>query len=195
MTHGECGGHAFDPAKWQRLESAERREKMKPERLAEAMALQGNETVVDVGCGTGFFAEPIARQCARYVGVDHSPEMLTFFRDKHWLPSVGNVELKEAKADALPLEDGSSDIIFHVALMHEIPDIEAFHREVRRVLVPGGRLIIVDWEAKETEGGPPTEHRLPRERVLEVLARDGFDIVDQPDLYADFYVIVAAAAS
>ncbi|MBW2732920.1 MAG: hypothetical protein JRH20_11055, partial [Deltaproteobacteria bacterium] len=89
----------------------------------------------------------------------------------------------------------TSDIVFHVALMHEIPDVEAFHGEVQRVLKAKGTLIIVDWEAKETGGGPPLGHRVPRERVRELLDRDGFTVVQEPAIYDNFYVIVASAVA
>jgi ubiquinone/menaquinone biosynthesis C-methylase UbiE len=192
---GEHGGQPFDSAKWKRLESEERLAKMPPSALAEAMALQGSETVVDVGCGTGFFAEPIARRCNHYIGVDHSAEMLDVFRKKSFISVLGNISLERAKADRLPIGTDVCDIAFHVALLHEIPDLVAFHDELKRVLKPQGRLYAVDWKANETEGGPPLDHRVSRERAVELLERDGFEIVDQPDIYADQYVIVAKPRS
>jgi ubiquinone/menaquinone biosynthesis C-methylase UbiE len=191
---GERGGEAFDPAKWKKLESPERRQKLPPERLAEALQLSGSERIADIGCGTGFFADAIAPRCGQYIGIDHSPEMLEIFNGKGIAANAGNIELKEAKADALPLEDASVDIAFHVALMHEIPDIAAFHAELKRVVVPGGRVVVVDWEARQMEGGPPADHRLPRERVIELLQRDGLTVVDQPAIYDELYTIIARRA-
>ena len=193
MAKGERGGESFDPAKWARLESPERRERMPPEALAEALGLAGAELVVDIGCGTGYFAEALASRCAQYFGVDHSSDMLGIFRDKGLAERFEGLRIEQSQADKLPLATASVDLALHVALLHELSDIPTFHREMRRVLGPEGRLVTVDWEAKETPDGPPLEHRLPRERAIELLERDRFMVIEQPEVYPDHYVLIARA--
>jgi len=192
MTEDKEGGrHVFDPENWQRLESPQRRERMNPVKLAEAMGLAGDEVVLDIGCGTGYFAEPVAERCGRLIGIDHSEDMLNVFRGKESFGKLTNVELKLGDAMAPPVDDGSCDIVFHACLLHEIKDAAAFHRDIKRVLKPGGRLYSVDWHARDTGGmGPPVDHRVSQETAMEWMRRDGFKDVEALEIYDDQYVIV-----
>ena len=183
--------HTFDPAKWKKLESPERRERMNPAKLAEIMSLKGVEVVLDIGVGTGFFAEEIAGRCQRLIGLDHSEDMLSVFRSKESFKKLENVELKTGKADNLPFDNESIDVVTHVNLFHEVGDVERFHGEIRRVLKPGGRLFCIDWQAWETAGGPPLDHRIPKTEALKLLRADGFLVIREHDIYADQYVIEA----
>ncbi|MBI4666160.1 MAG: class I SAM-dependent methyltransferase [Nitrospinae bacterium] len=191
MNHN---GKVFDARNWRKLESPERLEKMNPEKLAAAMGLTGAESVLDLGCGTGFFAAPVARICAKLYGVDISPEMLSIFGEKLKNGSSPNVELLLGNGKTIPLEDGALDVVFHVNLFHEIDDHKAFHAEITRVLKPGGRLFTVDWRAIETEGGPPLSHRIPEDKAEESLKRDGFSSIRHINIYDSQYVIGAEAS-
>lgn len=190
MTERKEGGHhVFDPKKWKKLESPERREKMNPEKLAEAMNLKGDEVVLDIGCGTGFFAEPVAKRCGKLIGLDISEDMLAMFRGRDGFENLGDVELKQGDANDIPLENGSCDVAFHVCFLHEVRDVEKFHAEIRRVLKPGGRYLLADWHAWETGWGPPVDHRVSRESAMEWMKRDGFTDVKELDIYEDQYVL------
>jgi len=179
----------FDPKRWRKLESDERRERMNPGKLLDALGLTGSERLLDIGCGTGFFAEALAPACGELVGVDRSEQMLAMFRGKPGFDALTNVTLRHAMADALPVEDGTVDVAFHVCLLHEVPDVPAFHAEIMRALRRGGRLVAIDWHARETEGGPPLDHRIPEEQGREWMIRDGFVDVRSFPLYADQYAL------
>jgi ubiquinone/menaquinone biosynthesis C-methylase UbiE len=191
MTSEKKPAHTFDPAQWRKLESPERRERMNPVLLAEVMGLTGAEVVLDIGVGTGFFAEEIAGRCLRLIGLDHSDDMLNVFRGKEVFGKLENVELKTAKADDLPFDDDSIDLVMHVNLFHEVGDVKKFHGEIRRVVKPGGRLFCVDWHARVTNGGPPLDHRVSIADALEMINRDLFSDIVEHNIYADQYVIEA----
>lgn len=192
MKEKKTHERAFDPAKWRKLESPERRERMAPEKLAAALGLAGPETVLDIGVGTGFFAEVIAPMCQRLIGVDRSRDMIDVFRGKDAFGNLSNVELLQGEADDLPVEDASCDVTIHVNLLHEIDDVNRFHDEIKRVLKPGGRMFCADWHAKQTDMGPPLSHRVPAEKAAAMIERDGFKITKQHDIYPDHYVIEAS---
>jgi ubiquinone/menaquinone biosynthesis C-methylase UbiE len=186
MSHDKV----FDPAQWKKLESDERRERMSPATLAVALGLTGDETVLDVGCGTGFFAEAIIPACGAYVGVDLSSDMLAVFRGKP-AAAAPNVTLRVGSADALPVADGSVDVALHVNLLHEVADPARFGAELYRVVKPGGRLVAVDWEARETHGGPPVGHRVSCERALGMMEEAGFVEAVPLPVWDDWYVVAA----
>ncbi len=191
MTSEKKPAHTFDPAKWKKLEFPERRERMNPAKLAEAMSLKRVEVVLDIGVGTGFFAGEIAGRCRKLIGLDHSEDMLNVFRNKESFKKLKNVELKTGKADNLPFDNDLIDVVLHVNLFHEVGDVFKFHGEIKRVLKPGGRLFCVDWQAWETSGGPPLDHRVPKTEALKLMSRDGFLDIREHDIYADQYVIEA----
>lgn len=99
-------------------------------------------TVADLGTGTGVFPVAVAPFVRRAVGVDRAPEMLAAARRR--AAGLANVEFLEGHLEALPLEPGSVDLAVLSLVLHFVPDPLAALREVRRVLAPGGRLIVVD---------------------------------------------------
>ena len=101
------------------------------------------DRVLDVGCGTG---ELLARLAVRYpeatlAGIDPVPEMLALAQEK----LTHKVDLRVGWANALPWPDASFDIVVSCNMFHYITHPVDAVREMQRVLVPGGRLIITDW--------------------------------------------------
>lgn len=102
--------------------------------------------MLDVGCGTGVFAERlVARHPEQPVtGVDVSPGMLAEARRK--LSDVPNVCFVEASATALPFPDAAFDVVVSASVLRYVPDREAALREMYRVLAAGGRMVVLDWD-------------------------------------------------
>ncbi|HEU4881436.1 MAG TPA: class I SAM-dependent methyltransferase [Longimicrobium sp.] len=103
--------------------------------------------VVDVGCGTGnllALVMEVARRMDGYVGVDLSPQMLRVAREK---ASGGAVQTGFVAADVgnLPLRDGSFDTAVCASVLHYWDDATAGLTGIRRMLRPGGRLLLLDW--------------------------------------------------
>lgn len=106
--------------------------------------------VVDVGCGTGSLAIPIADLLpgSRVVGVDGDPEVLGIAQAK---PGADQVEWIEALAGELPLDEDDADVVVTSLLLHHLPldSKRAMLAEARRILRKGGRLIVADWAAPQ----------------------------------------------
>jgi ArsR family transcriptional regulator len=99
-------------------------------------------TVADLGCGTGAVAAELAPRFARVVAVDQSGEMLRAARRR--LAPHRNVEVHEARLEALPLADASCDAALAVLVLCYLEDPAAALREAARILRPGGRLVVVE---------------------------------------------------
>ena len=98
--------------------------------------------VVDVGCGTGRALPPLRRAVGpsgAVIALDITPEMLDAARPA---AAVAGAALILGDARALPLSDASVDAIFAAGLVNHLPDVETGFRELARVTVPGGLLIL-----------------------------------------------------
>jgi len=112
--------------------------------LEYAYALLGDvrgRTVLDFGCGSGENTLLLARRCANVVGVDISADLIALARRRLALNGLpGAARFIVGSAHDLPMEAGSVDVVFGIAILHHL-DLEATSREVHRVLKPGGRAI------------------------------------------------------
>lgn len=101
--------------------------------------------VLDVGCGTGQFAEKMRQALpnARIVGVDLVEGMLSKGLAR-WREHAGHVSPVQGDSERLPFADGSFDVVTCANSFHHYPHQDRAVKEMKRVLRPGGRLILVD---------------------------------------------------
>lgn len=120
--------------------------------LVAASGVQRGDRVLDVGCGTGYFARQVALAvgpAGRVLGVDASPPMIAYaVRAARRLPWC---RFEVGLAESLPLESASVDVAVSSLVIHHLPpDLRPTAlAEMQRVLRPGGRLLIADFQ-------PPT---------------------------------------
>ena len=108
------------------------------------------ERVLEVGCGTGEIALRAKTRTGprgSVAGIDPSPEMIAVARQKAARANL-DVDYRVASVEALPFADATFDVVLSSLMMHHLPE-EMKPRalaEIRRVLKPGGRLLIVDFQ-------------------------------------------------
>ncbi len=133
----------------------------------------------DLGCGTGAMLPVLAPHVARVIGVDASEEMLAAARAR--ASHLPNVELRAGVLESLPLENDSLDAATLMLVLHHLASPVDALREAARVLVPGGRLLIVDMAPHEHE-----EYRqqmghvwlgFSESQTQHLLAQAGFDAI------------------
>jgi flavin reductase (DIM6/NTAB) family NADH-FMN oxidoreductase RutF/ubiquinone/menaquinone biosynthesis C-methylase UbiE len=120
--------------------------------LALAEPLDPLGRCLDLGCGAGRVTRDLAPRCREVVGVDSSPAMLERARERAAEFGLANVTYVEAQASALPFPEGSFDRVFIANLLFHLADPGVALREAKRVLRPGGRLVILDPSTTMSRG-------------------------------------------
>jgi SAM-dependent methyltransferase len=135
------------------------------------------DRVADLGVGTGYFSVRIAKLVpeGKLFSVDIESEMLRHLRERahHEHLSVLVPVLASAVSSNLP---EPVDLVIVVDTYHHIDDRVAYFSKLKASLRPGGRLAIVDFKADSPEG-PPSEHRIPTEKVTSELEAAGYKLV------------------
>jgi ubiquinone/menaquinone biosynthesis C-methylase UbiE len=116
------------------------------QRVLQLASPTNRDVVVDLGAGTGLLAIPVARLAERVIAVDYSETMLRRLKARASEAELDNVECVRADLREIPLEDASADAVVSNYAFHHLPDDgkELALAEARRVLRPGGRLVVCD---------------------------------------------------
>ena len=133
--------------------------------VREALGARPGERILDIGCGPGFYVAELLDQVGpegSVVGVDASAAMLTIAARR--CEGRENVELHEAGATSLPIDDASVDAALSVQVLEYVDDVAAALGEIHRALKPGGRVVLwdVDWATLSLQ----TSDEARMERIL-----------------------------
>jgi ubiquinone/menaquinone biosynthesis C-methylase UbiE len=137
--------------------------------------LRAPHTVLDVGTGSGLFAEQFAAQGLLVTGLDANPEMLPAARQ--FVPAG---TFQQGVAESLPFPDGSFDLVFMGLLLHETDDTLAALREAHRVAAQ--RLAVLEWPDEDQPIGPPRSDRVSLEKLSTYARQVGFKELQQTRL-------------
>lgn len=136
------------------------------------------DTVIDLGCGPGFFTIEMAKKVGeqgKVIAVDLQKEMLEKVRCKaEKLGLFSRVQLHQCAQDQIGLaNDVKADFILAFYMVHETPDQKAFLAQTKSLLKPDGRLLIVEPRFHVSRG--------KFSRMQEDAAEAGFTILDMPE--------------
>ena len=181
------------PSKMSLLVSRQRHRIMPPTKTLRALGLKRGMTLLDVGCGPGFFTIPGCRVVGKggqVFACDTSPMMLRAVRKKVKDKDFHNVTFKESKDPEIPFLDSCADLVMVSFVLHETKSIKRFLVEALRVLRPGGQAVVMEWHPRLTEYGPPLGSRLSTQETKREMRAAGFSISDSWDFDDDTYFVV-----
>jgi ubiquinone/menaquinone biosynthesis C-methylase UbiE len=141
------------------------------DRIVELAEPRADDCVVDLGAGTGLLALALAPRVRELTAVDISERMLERLDDRAAAEGVHNVEPLVADLRRLPLEDERATLVVSNYAFHHLddPGKELALTEARRILKPGGRLVICDMMFSLSL--EPRDRRLVWEKVRAILRR------------------------
>lgn len=184
------GFHTFDHERAAKLDDSSRRYRhLSVDELVWAVDPDDDETLADLGSGTGFYTDEIAAYAGSVYAVDLQPEMHEHYRE-NGVPD--NVELVTAGVDDLPFADGELDGAFSTNTYHEFASDAAID-ELARVLESGARLTIADWSADGPgDSGPPVTERYNLDDAESALEAAGFEVEFAASRPETFLLVVLA---
>lgn len=133
------------------LERPERERQERTDLLIRRLPLAPDDTVADIGAGTGYFTFPLAERVpdGRVLAVDIQPEMLAIVEQRRTERGVTNVEAVRGTATDPNLPAGAVDLILIVDAYHEFSHPIEMGRRMVEALRPGGLLVLVEYRAED----------------------------------------------
>ena len=188
--------HRFeDPIKWEKIfEDPERDVWQRPDEVVTHMAIEPGMTVADIGAGTGYLLERLARAAGpegRVLALDVEASLVEHMKAR---VESGGEAWKTVEARKVPFDDPqlaaeSTHRIVILDTWHHIGDREVYAGKLREALAPDGRVFIVDFTL-DSPHGPPAKHRLVAEQVIAELEAGGLKAGVVEESLPNQYIVV-----
>ena len=154
------------------LRSPKRLERLEVKRVVE-LCLEGisANSVLDVGTGTGVFAEAFMPLVGKVVGIDTNPEMIEVAEE--YVPTA---KFQQGAAESIPAGDGEFDVVFIGHVLHESDTPITVLHEAKRCAKT--RVVVLEWPYQDEKMGPSLEERMKPDEVSEFAQKTGFQNVE-----------------
>jgi ubiquinone/menaquinone biosynthesis C-methylase UbiE len=179
---------------WHYVDENERRKWQDPEAILQEIGVKPGMTLVDVGCGAGFFTLPAARmvgESGKVYGIDANSEALEQLRLKADVENLANIELKAARAEDTMLCRECADVVFFGIVLHDFDDASEVLKNARRMIKPDGKLANLDWKKVSMSFGPPAARRFDEAKARSLIEPAGFKVESVKDSGQYHYLIIA----
>jgi ubiquinone/menaquinone biosynthesis C-methylase UbiE len=174
------------------LDDPKRDAYQKPHEVMEALAIREGEVVADIGAGSGYFAFRVAKHVGprgRVYAVDVSPEMIRHLHARVRDAGLLNVSPILAPPDD-PLVPEPVDRFLIVDVWHHVEDQAAYLERLKKLLKPGGQVVMIDFHKREMPVGPPPAMKIAREDLLKQMTAHGFRLAAEHTFLPYQYFLV-----
>ena len=183
----------FDPRLKDRLLSEEREELLHPADLLRDLGLARGDTLVDIGCGPGFFTIPAAEIVGsegRVLAADIQGDMLSAVKARVLEHGLSNVRIVKTSDTEIPMPPNCADLVLLAFTLNEVDQRARFLHRVGRLLKPGGKVAVIEWEKLAESSGPPIEARISSDELLKDAEAAGLGPEEQRSLNEHHYLCV-----
>ncbi len=159
-----------------RLDRPERERDERTDLLVEALPVEEDYAVADIGAGTGYFSFRVAERVPNGVvyAVDIQQEMLDEIERRRHERGVDNIETLLGRIDDPGLGEQSADLIFIVDAYHEFSHPREMGEAIYRALKPGGHLVVVEDRAEEKPRSSGALHNMSEAQARKEITASGF---------------------
>jgi ubiquinone/menaquinone biosynthesis C-methylase UbiE len=189
--------HQDSPAYIAMLEDPARDAYQKPAEVVAALALKPGEIVADIGAGSGYFALRMAKDVGptgRVYAVDVSPDMIVHLNRRLRDAGVTGVQTILSAPDDPLLPDASVDRFFICDTWHHIEDQAKYLGLMKRMLRPGGQVVMIDFQKRDLPVGPPLPMKIAREDLVKQMEKAGFRLAREHTILPYQYFLAFTAS-
>ena len=177
------------------LEDPKRDAYQKPQEVLMALGLKPGEVIADIGAGSGYFTFRLAHHVGeqgKVFAVDVSPDMIRFINRRTRELRATNVVSILADPDDPLLPDGSVNRFFFSDSWHHIENQAKYISLMKKMLKPGGEIVMIDFHKKELPVGPPVQMKIAREDLIKQMESNGFRLTKEHTFLPYQYFLVFA---
>jgi ubiquinone/menaquinone biosynthesis C-methylase UbiE len=168
--------HVMGPGGIIWLERAEREREERPQLVLDTLQIQPGQTVVDLGCGSGYYAFRMSKLVGpngKVFAVDIEERMLQFVRERAQREAITNVTPIRSTASDPNLPPESVDLLLMVDVYHELEFPFEVMQKVREALKPGGRVALVEYRAEDPKVMIKEVHKMTQKQIIKEMKAVG----------------------
>ena len=186
----------FDPKKLHKLNNPQRLEDIPPDYIWHRLNMEKADILVEIGAGTAFFSIAFLQHAkpSKIYACDVSEIMIDWIKT-NVVPKYPDIIPVKTEENSIPLDDQIADLVFMIALHHELDNPTLILEESYRLLKPAGNILIVDWKKKDMPEGPPVEIRYLPEQVSKQVIDSGFKDVTVVDELPKHFLVFGKKGS
>ena len=177
------------------LEDPKRDAYQKPHEVLTALNLKPGEVIADIGAGSGYFTFHIAHHVGangKVFAVDVSPDMIRHINRRIRDSKAANVVSVLAESDDPLLGERAIDRFFICNVWHHVENPTKYLSMMKKMLKPGGEIVMIDFHKKELPFGPPLEMKIAREDLLKQMEANSFRLTKEHTFLPYQYFLVFA---
>jgi arsenite methyltransferase len=194
-AHGMHRFHKDPKAYIGALEDPKRDAYQKPHEVLTALNLKPGEIIADIGAGSGYFTFRIAHHLGakgKVFAVDVSPDMVRHVNRRIRDLKTTNVVTVLADPDDPLLAERSINRFFICNVWHHVESPTKYLATMKRMLKPGGEIVMIDFHKKELPFGPPLQMKIAREDLIKQMETNGFRLSNEHTFLPYQYFLVFA---
>jgi ubiquinone/menaquinone biosynthesis C-methylase UbiE len=175
------------------LEREQREQEERPALMLEALGLQGGETVVDFGAGSGYYTFRLARIVGprgTVIAADVEPKMLQFIRQRAARENLTNVGLLQSTELDPRLPANRVDLVLMVDVYHELSYPFEVMNKIRGALKRGGRVALVEFRKEDTALQIKEAHKMSEEQIIKEMTALGLVHVETIETLPQQHLVI-----
>ena len=177
------------------LEDPKRDTYQKPHEVMTALNIKPGEVIADLGAGSGYFTFRLAHfvgDKGKVYAVDVSPDMIRYVNRRIRETKSTNVVTILADNDDPLLADKSVNRFFICDVWHHVENQTKYLSLMKKMLKPGGEIVMIDFHKKELPFGPPMQMKIAREDLIKQMETNGFRLSKEHTFLPHQYFLVFA---
>jgi ubiquinone/menaquinone biosynthesis C-methylase UbiE len=177
------------------LEDPQRDAYQKPHEVLTALKIKPGEVIADIGAGSGYFSFRLAHfvgDKGKIYAVDVSPDMVRHVNRRIRDTRTTNVVTVLADNDDPLLPDQSVNRFFICDVWHHVENQTKYLSLMKKMLKPGGEIVMIDFHKKDLPIGPPMQMKIAREDLIKQMQANGFRLAQEHTFLPYQYFLVFA---